>query len=256
MLMRSSFVLPEAPRVYPEIAGKRVLITGITSCRGADLAVTLAEHDARLVLAFEGDDPAVTALVELVAQHAEDLQVFTEPVADAATAVELARAAATAHGSLDVVVNFMELSRFGALGSAFAAPEPDDLEGHVAACLTTPYLATHVLANRMNLTMTEGLILNVATAPAALSGSGRALAQLGKSALTDMTRAEARRWARAGIRINAIAPTLAGGASDSEPSSRASERDITALALFLASGRGRALSGHVFDATGVARVAI
>jgi 3-oxoacyl-[acyl-carrier protein] reductase len=68
-----------------------------------------------------------------------------------------------------------------------------------------------------------------------------------------MTRAEAQQWAERGIRINAVGPR---GLLPDEPSGGAclaSEPDLAALALYLASRRGRQLSGHVFDAAGVAR---
>ena len=37
---------------YPELAGKRVLITGLTSRCGVDIASGFAEHKGRLVLQF------------------------------------------------------------------------------------------------------------------------------------------------------------------------------------------------------------
>ena len=36
--------------LYPEIAGQRVLVTGITGERGIDMVRVFAEHGARLVL--------------------------------------------------------------------------------------------------------------------------------------------------------------------------------------------------------------
>ena len=43
-----------ASPAYPELAGKRVLITGITSTSGVDVVRAFAEHRARLVLQFDG----------------------------------------------------------------------------------------------------------------------------------------------------------------------------------------------------------
>ena len=59
-----------------------------------------------------------------------------------------------------------------------------------------------------------------------------------------MTRNDAREWASEAIRFNAIAPQVA---APSEPG-LAGETDMAALALYLTSGRGKALSGHVFEA--------
>jgi 3-oxoacyl-[acyl-carrier protein] reductase len=66
-----------------------------------------------------------------------------------------------------------------------------------------------------------------------------------KAALAAKTRSQAEEWADKAIRFNAIAPPVAvapaGNGSSGEP-------DIAALALYLASGRNKTLSGHVFEA--------
>jgi 3-oxoacyl-[acyl-carrier protein] reductase len=70
-----------------------------------------------------------------------------------------------------------------------------------------------------------------------------------RTALAAITRGEAAAWAPHGIRVNAIGPRAttpdAGAYLTSEP-------DIAALALYLASKRSRTLTGHIFDAAGVA----
>jgi hypothetical protein len=68
-----------------------------------------------------------------------------------------------------------------------------------------------------------------------------------------MTRGEAQARADDAICINAVAPPSALGAGlRDHPEMLSSEGDIAALALHLASARGKALTGHVFDATGLA----
>jgi 3-oxoacyl-[acyl-carrier protein] reductase len=59
-----------------------------------------------------------------------------------------------------------------------------------------------------------------------------------------MTRSQAQEWASRGIRFNAVAPQTMGLFSPNP----CGEPDIAALALHLASGRGKELSGHVFEA--------
>jgi 3-oxoacyl-[acyl-carrier protein] reductase len=60
-----------------------------------------------------------------------------------------------------------------------------------------------------------------------------------------MTRSEAQAWARDGIRINAVGPrgVLSGPSRDCLKG----EAEVAALAMFLASRRGRGLSGQIFD---------
>src|SRR5262249_36658255 len=101
-----------------------------------------------------------------------------------------------------------------------------------------------VAANRMAVSWNEGVILNVATLPPTAQAASRAFATVTKAALAAMTRAQAEEWADKTIRFNAIAPPVVeipGGASSGEP-------DMAALALYLASGRNKTLSGQVFEA--------
>jgi 3-oxoacyl-[acyl-carrier protein] reductase len=63
-----------------------------------------------------------------------------------------------------------------------------------------------------------------------------------------MTAKEARAWASQGIRVNAVGPCVLGSAG----AALSNEPDVATLALHLASRKGRSLSGHVFDADGMA----
>ena len=115
----------------------------------------------------------------------------------------------------------------------------------MAARLLLPCLLSKVAANRMAISWNEGVSLNSGTLAPAARGSSRGFAAVTKAALAAMTRGQAEEWADKAIRFNAIAPpvvqTPAGGGSGGEP-------DIAALALYLASGRNKTLSGHVFEA--------
>ncbi len=113
-----------------------------------------------------------------------------------------------------------------------------------------PVHVTRIVANRMRLTLNEGLVLNVVTMPAPRTAGEAALAGIVRSALAAVTRGEAQRWAPQGIRVNAVGPSATMADSGA---SLASEPDIAALALYLASRPGRTLTGQVFDAAGVAK---
>ena len=102
-----------------------------------------------------------------------------------------------------------------------------------------------IAANRMAISYIEGLILNVAILTPPMKGPAQAFASVAKAALSAMTRIQAEEWAGKAIRFNAIAPQTAH--PPVEPS-LAGEPKVAALALYLASGRGKALSGHVFEA--------
>ena len=61
---------------YPELAGKRVLITGLTSRCGVDIARAFAEHKGRLILQFAETSKAMQTVAEIVAPDALEAKVY------------------------------------------------------------------------------------------------------------------------------------------------------------------------------------
>ena len=245
-------------RQYPELQGTRVLVSGISSERGIDIARGFAEVGSRLVVqltphAAAEDDQRQTTLLQVLANTATEVQALHAPLDTSDAAVRFAQRAVQAYGGLDVVVNII-------------APQPDciphsatvdDIEDAVAQTLRSACMITRIAANRMSLTWTEGLILNAVLVPAPRTMADAAFTSMLNQTLAHMTRAEAASWASKGIRINAVKPH---DLSDCGPvrgmstsaSCRAGEADIAALALHLASKRGHTLTGHIFDAEGIA----
>ena len=233
---------------YPELVGKRVLITGVTRRAGIDVARAFAERKGRVILQFAEASAAMHAVAEVVAPDALETRVYG-PVAPGADAARFAKSAAQAFGGLDAVINLVPLEP----AELDPAATMEDVERQIAAQLELPLLVSRIAANRMSVTWTQGLILNVATLagrPAAAGhgagrGARRAFASLAKSTLVDLTRAQAEEWAGRGIRFNAIAPETALGELGPRLSG---EADVAALALYLASRHGKSLSGCVFEA--------
>ena len=233
--------------VHADLAGARVLITGLDPATGVELARGFADHKARLVIQAEGSSPELTAIAGVVAESASELKLHTERLVDGDAAVRFAQGPAQVFGGLDAVVNLVSVTRADMHGRTSLA----EIEDLIADKLLKAVLITRIVANRMRLTLQTGLVLNVVRMPEPETAAEAAVAGMFRSALAAMTRGEAQQWADQAIRINAVGPRTSlepalGACLSSEP-------DIAALALHLASRKGRNLSGHVFDATGVAR---
>src|SRR5262245_32232580 len=226
---------------YPELAGKRVLITGLTSACGVDIVRAFADHRVRLVLQLDEMSEATEAIAEIAAPAALDIKAFGPVAAEPQAVTQFARSVMMAFGGLDVVVNLIPL-KVPRLPPFAAAT---DIERMVAERLLLPGLLSRIAANRMALVLRDGLILNVAMLAPPVSGPAQAFASVVKAAMTALTRAQAEEWADKAIRFNAIAPqTLQVPPTPS----LAGEAEVAALALHLASGRGKGLSGLVFEA--------
>ncbi len=226
---------------HPELAGKRILITGLTSCVGVDLVRAFAEHKARLVLQFTEESERMDAVAEIAARSALDIASYGPVEASSDGAVGFARTAVQTFGGLDAVINLIPLMA----PTIDQASDVTDIERLVAERLTLPLQLSKIAANRMSMMMTEGLILNVATVPMGGKGSKWAFAAVMKAALSGMTRLQAEEWSPKGVRFNAIAPQTSNVATDPGLNG---EGNVARLALYLASSNGRQLSGHVFEA--------
>lgn len=231
--------------LYPELEGARVLITGLTAGHGVDIARAFADVGCRLILQSPDVSPELEVLLEIIAERAQEVSLVAEPVRDQATAIAFSQGAAMAYGGLEIVINLARLDTSGLDGGSTDA----EVEDCVADALRAPVHITRVVANRMRLTWTEGLILNIVTQAAAATPIETVAGQVARAGLAAMTRREAEGWASEAVRVNAVAPAEdTGYEPGAAPVGLSSEPQIAALALHLASGRGRSLSGLVFDA--------
>jgi len=225
---------------YPELEGARVLITGLEAGHGVDIARAFAEAGCRLVVQTPEQTHELEVVLEMLAATAEEVRLSSEPLADETAALKFAQEAARAFGGLDVVVNLARLDDEGLEPDA----SPEDVEDRVAATLGRPFRITHVVANRMQVTWKEGLILNIVTQRAPQTPAAAMLGSIARAALAGLTRKEAGKWADNAIRVNAVVP---GNGDAAGPVGLATEPEIASLALHLAGRRGRKMSGLVFD---------
>jgi 3-oxoacyl-[acyl-carrier protein] reductase len=234
--------------VYPELAGARVVVTGLSTTLGVDLARSFADRKARLVIQTDERSPEIVELTALLAASAGELTLIDVPFSSSQTPTRFTQRAAQDFGRIDTAINLAAVTQ----RELDAVNTEDDIEDLVVAKLSALREISEVTANRMALTWSEGSILNIVVAPAPQTARDAAILGMLRQALAAMTADLARRWSGEVVRINAIGPksttldSMSGACLTSEP-------DIAALALYLASRKGRTLTGHVFDAEGVAR---
>lgn len=227
--------------ILRELAGCRVLLTGLTAEHGVDVARAFADVKARLVVQTSDLTPELTALVAFLSQNAAEFKLYTDRITAPEAAVRFAQTAQQAFGGLDAVINLQTVTHSEMRDIA----SESDIAELVGGKLTPLTHITRVAANRMRVIVREGMVLNVLAMPEPINGRESAIAGYARTALAAMTRNEASQWADQAVRINAIGPRTqtqpdAGACLTSDP-------DTAALALYLASKRGKSLSGHIFD---------
>lgn len=231
----------------PEIHEPRVLISGLTPASGFDVARAFADHGARLVVQSPDDSPEMVELAAVLVENAAEMRLFNDPLADDDAARRLVQAAVQDFGGIDLAINFVSVGA----EEIDELETMDDVEGLVANTLRLPLRLTEMTANRMRIVWTEGAILNVVRINQARTGRAMMFADVLRARLAEMTRAMAEQWAEAGIRINAVAPPSSVAVMSGDVA--ASDADLAAIALQLASRKGRSVTGHVLDAENAAR---
>ncbi|MEO1204970.1 MAG: SDR family oxidoreductase [Pseudomonadota bacterium] len=230
---------------YPELAGDRVLITGVSTTLGVDISRAFADHQTQLVIQTSENSPEMDTLNSLLAETTAGFQVYEKTLATSDEAVAFLQGPAqSTFGGLEIVVNLIRIERED-LAGRFELEEIEDL---IAEKLVPATMVGRIAANRMRLTLTDGLILNVIAAPRSQTPQEMALVDMLRATLATITRREAESWGKQGIRINAVGPCSYVDQVMDTDQALGGEPDVAALALYLSSERGNKLSGHLFDA--------
>jgi NAD(P)-dependent dehydrogenase (short-subunit alcohol dehydrogenase family) len=176
------------------------LVTGATSGIGRATALALAASGIHVAVA--GRDKARGDQTVATIRAAGGLADFVgADLRDAASATQVARAAATVLGHVDILVSNAGSGAFG--------PTVDTTESAFdelfALNVKVPYFLTAAIVPGM-IERGGGVIINVSTMVAEFGLDGMALYGSTKAALELLTKAWSAEFAPRGIRVNAVAP--------------------------------------------------
>jgi len=244
-----------------DLTDRTALVTGGSRGLGLETAIALSEAGATVAITGRRMSWLTSAADEL-RKRGHSCRVIVCDVSDEAQAARAVHEAASVLGGLDILVN-----NAGITWGAPAGELPLDRWNEVMATnVTGAFLVARAVLPLMQ--GRGGAIVNVAsvaglvgTAPEVLDAAGYSVS---KGALIALTRDLAVKWARYGIRVNAVAP----GFFDTRMSEKVIERSrahiehLTPLArigrqgelghaiVFLASDAARYVTGHVLPVDG------
>ncbi|HFB2047983.1 MAG: SDR family oxidoreductase [Hyphomicrobiaceae bacterium] len=229
---------------YSELAGNRVLITGISPVCGLDIAMAFAKHNCSLVLQVPNPCPETDAILQMVAEITPNISAYHDPITNSERAIRFAQKAVQTYGGIETVINFIPID----YNNLKASLTIEQIETFLHDSMQIANQVTRVTANRMGLTWFHGSILNIMRLPKPKSKAEIALAGVARAALASMTVLEASNWAEQGVRINAVAPqnNLTSSTLNSDDCLY-TKSDLVKIAVYLASANSRGLSGYVFS---------
>jgi len=242
--------------------GRSALVTGGGRGIGRAIALGLSEAGAKLAVA-DIDLAAAEETAAAIHQRGGEAMAVALDVADEASIEAGFKRVADTQGGIDVLVN----NAGTAIRRASVELALADWDKVVAVNMTGLFLCTRTAARQM-IAGRGGSIVNIASIMG-LSGGGlypNISYQATKGAVVNMTRAFALEWARAGIRVNAVAPTwvrtdfikallaqpgLIARIEAMTPLGRLAEpSDVVGAVLFLASPASAMVTGHTLPVDG------
>ncbi|MEL6287147.1 MAG: SDR family oxidoreductase [Pseudomonadota bacterium] len=196
----TSFSLgPEAPE-YPELAGKRVLVTGASNGVGHAIAQAYARQGCQLILQFDGASRTDFVFADTLREIAPALRVFDCTLSDEDAAQRLAATALRAFQGIDVLVHNVS-------AVPFDTGDARDLEAFDAAIADNLMIACGIseqVADAMRASATVGSIIYAAEVGKLTSDEAYARYAVAKVGLEAITQGQAWEFADDGIGVNAL----------------------------------------------------
>jgi D-xylose 1-dehydrogenase len=187
--------------VYPDLAGKAVLITGGGSGIGAAFTQAFAQQGCRVVFLDIAEEPSRALARKVEKETGNAPQFFPCDVRDVSALLAAIEKNRSELGDIAVLINNAASDD----RHAFDAVTPAYWDERMAVNLRHMFFASQAVAPHMK-RLGGGSIINLSSIIWRLSQTGLPAYSTCKAAVIGLTRTQAREYGPFGIRVNAISP--------------------------------------------------
>lgn len=240
------------------LAGRTALVTGASQGIGADIARTLAERGASVVLAARSEDK-LAALADEIRSASGKAHAMALDLSDAAGIEAAVKDLPEEFAAVDILVNNAGITADG----LFLRMKLEQWESVLQTNLTGTFVLTKAIVKGM-IRRRHGRIVQISSVVGLMGNPGQTNYAASKAGLIGFSKSLAREIGGRGVTVNVVAPGYIETAMTDQITDQAREElvsaivlgrmgqpaDIAAAVVYLASDEASYVTGEVLNVSG------
>lgn len=241
------------------LEGKIALVTGASRGIGRQIALTLGEKGAVVIVNYNGSAAKAEEVVKEIEAAGGKAEALQCNVSDFESCGAMLAGIVSKYGRLDILVNNAGITRDNLLMKM----SEEDFDAVINTNLKGVFNCIKHIARQM-LKQKSGRIINISSVSGVLGNAGQANYCAAKAGVIGITKSAARELASRGITVNAVAPgfittemtdvlsdSIKASVTETIPMKKFGEtQDIANAVAFLASDEAKYITGQVLCVDG------